>query len=208
MMAERAAQNGTSQQSKKMHIGYYLIDEGYAAFCQKLAYQKPLDERLRRLTKEYPALYFFFIGIHFVTFIAIVGLVVNLFGRESWLIILTLIISWLPVLDLSIVSTNRLLSFLIPPRILPKLEFEGPIPDDYRTVVIVPTMLSSPKDVEAQFERLQIRALANANESLQFAIVSDFLDAETETIANDEAILDAARQQINRLNVQYHSKYG
>jgi cellobiose phosphorylase len=208
MMAEVAAHNGTSQQSKKMHIGYYLIDEGYADLCQKLAYQKPLNERLRQLAKEYPAIYFFFIGIHFVILIAIIGLVVSLLSRESWLIILTLIISWLPALDLAIVSTNRMLSFLIPPRILPKLEFQGVIPDEYRTVVVVPTMLSSPADVEAQFERLEIRALANANESLQFAIVSDFLDAETETKANDEAILDAARQQIYRLNVQYHSKYG
>ncbi|MDZ7660138.1 GH36-type glycosyl hydrolase domain-containing protein [Fodinibius sp.] len=208
MMAESAAQNGTIQRSKKMHIGYYLIDDGYAALCQKLAYQKPLDERLRQLANEYPAIYFSFIGIHFVILIAIVGLVTNLLVRESWMIILTLIISWLPALDLSIVSTNRLLSFLIPPRILPKLKFDGAIPDEYRTVVIVPTMLSSPSDVEAQFELLEIRALANSNESLQFAIVSDFLDAETETRESDDAIMEAARQQINRLNVQYHSKYG
>ncbi len=46
--------------------------------------------------------------------------------------------------------------------------------------MIVPTMLSSPADVEAQFELLEIRALANANDSLQFAILSDFLDAETQ----------------------------
>mgnify|MGYP000016931450 CR=1 FL=1 len=67
MMAESAAQNGTNRRSKKMHIGYYLIDEGYAGLHQKLSYQKPLDERLRQLAKEYPAIYFFFIGIHFET---------------------------------------------------------------------------------------------------------------------------------------------
>ena len=208
MMAESAAQNGTHQRRKKMHIGYYLLDEGYAALSQKLAYQKPLDERFRELVQRYPAIYFFFIGIHLLILIAIIGIVTNLLARESWMIILTLIISWLPALDLSIVSTNRLLSFLIPPRILPKLEFKGVIPDEYRTVVIVPTMLSSTADVEAQFELLEIRALANTNESLQFAIVSDFLDAETETKENDDAILEASRRQINRLNVQYHSKYG
>ncbi|PAU95565.1 glycosyltransferase 36 [Aliifodinibius salipaludis] len=208
MMAESAAQNGTKQRSKKMHIGYYLIDDGYADLCQKLSYQKPIDERLRQLAEEYPAIYYSFIGIHFIVLLGTIGLVTNLLAREIWMIILTLVISWLPAFDLSIVSANRLLSFLIPPRILPKLEFKEDIPDQYRTVVIVPTMFSSPADVEAQFELLEIRALANANESLQFAIISDFLDAKSETREKDEAILKTARQQINRLNLQYHSKYG
>lgn len=208
MMAESAAQNGTIQRSKKIHIGYYLMDDGYHQLCKKLEYNKPIDEWFLQKGEEHPIIYFSMIFIHFGFLIGILGAFTDLFQQEAWLVALTMVTAFLPTLDLAVVSTNRLLAFLIPPRILPKLEFKGDIPHQYRTVVIVPTLFSSPADTEAQFELLEIRALANANESLQFALLADFHDADQQTKGSDNAILETAREQINRLNAQYHSRYG
>jgi cellobiose phosphorylase len=208
MMAESAAQNGTVQTGKKMHIGYYLIDEGYHELAKKLGYKMPLDEWLMQKAEKHPGTYFSIIILHLATLLVIAGLFTNLFFQETWFIVLTILAAILPALDLSIVSSNRIISFLVPPRILPKLEFENEIPDEYRTIVVVPTLFNSSEDVEQQFEQLEIRALANANDSLQFALLSDFHDASSEHMDSDESILQEAQNQVNLLNNRYHSNYG
>lgn len=208
LMAETAAQNGTQNSGKKMHIGYYLIGDGSEQLIEKISYRRPFYEWILKKVEEHPAIYFSIISLHWVVLLTIVGLFTNFFMQEWWMIAITVLITVLPALELSIVSTNRIMSFLVPPRILPKLELKGEIPHDYRTVVIVPTLLSSPKDVANQFEALEIRALANANQSLQFALLADFHDAPDEIMQADSAILEEAQRQVNRLNLQYNSKYG
>ncbi|HKK45933.1 MAG TPA: glucoamylase family protein, partial [Balneolaceae bacterium] len=207
-MAESAAQNGTAGSEKRMHIGYYLLDDGYRELIRKLGYRRPFDEWARDKAEHHPSIYFSVIFLHLAVFIGITSLFTELFSQNIWFIFFTLLMSFLPALDLSIVSTNRIISFLVPPRLLPKLEFEEEIPDEYRTIVVVPTLLGSQKDVEAQLEQLEIRALANANESLQFVLLSDFHDAPAETMDSDESILEAAQNQLNLLNHRHHSKYG
>ena len=208
MMAESAAQNGTVESVKKMHVGYYLLDDGYQTLCEKLEYNTPWGEMLRLLGEKYPAAYFSFIGMHLIGLLLIVSLLTNLISYQGWIIAITLLAAFLPALDLSVVSTNRILSLLVPPRILPKLEFKGKIPHEYRTTVVVPTIFSSPSDVQDQFELLEIRALANANPSLQFALLSDFTDAPQENMEEDEAIMNTAYHHLKRLNERHQSIYG
>jgi len=208
MMAESAAQNGTVQASKKIHIGYYLLDDGYKELAKKLGYRRPIDEWLRKKAEQHPSVYFSIIAFNLLILVGIASFFTELFAQDAWFIVLTFVVSFLPALDLSIVATNRIVSFLVPPRILPKLEFKEEIPDEYRTIIVVPTLFGSKQDVEVQLEQLEIRALANANDSLQFALLSDFHDAPAETMDKDATILEAAREQINLLNHRYHSKYG
>jgi len=208
LMAEQNAQNGTASNVKKMHIGYYLMGDGYDELVAKLGYRKPFDEWLKGKSEKHHSIYFSIIFVHVAVLLTIVGLFTNFISHQWFLVGITLLLALLPALELSIVSTNRILSFLLSPRIMPKLEFEQEIPHEYRTVVVVPTMFSSPEDVQDQFELLEIRALANANESLQFALLSDFLDASTETTKKDDAIMEEARHQLRRLNMRYHSIYG
>ena len=208
LLAESAVHNGGADSARKIHIGYYLMDDGYERLSGLVDYRMPWDEWLRKKGGKHPSIYLGIIGLHMVVLLGIVSILTNLFVQQPWLVALSFIAAFLPALDLSIVSTNRLLSFWVPPRILPKLEFKGAIPHEYRTVVVVPTMLSSPEDVEAQLELLEIRALANANPSLQYALLSDFHDADTEKRESDDAILDTARNCLQRLNKKYGSKYG
>jgi cellobiose phosphorylase len=208
LMAESSAQNGTSDKSKKVHIGYYLVGDGYEKLADNLAYKRPFREWLLQKAERHPLFYFSMISLHLFVLIGIVALFTNFFMYQGWLIGVTILATFFPALELSIVSTNRILSFVVPPRIMPKLEFKTDIPDEYRTVVIVPTLLSSVEDVRAQFELLEIRALANANQSLQFILLSDFHDAPLQTMESDQALLDEAHRQVNRLNLQYNSRYG
>src|SRR5262249_22160190 len=109
-----------------------------------------------------------------------------------------------PASDLAIALTNRGVVERIRPAPLPKLELRDGVPVDLRTMVVVPTLLTSVADVEEQIDRLEIHSLANSDAELRFALVSDWVDALAQEMPEDEALLVAARAGIARLN-QRHS---
>jgi cellobiose phosphorylase len=206
-LAEQTAQTGEDN-PKRSHVGYYLVDKGYTDLVERLNYKMPVYERFQRWMQRHTGGYFLFIFAHLVLFLGVISIVSNIFNVSAWLTAITLGIALMPALELSVVSTNRLLAFVIPPRVLPKLNIEGPVPDESRTMVVVPTMLSSPADVREQLEDLEIRSHANPNKALQFVLLTDFTDAPEQQMPGDEAILETAKEEIKRLNEENNSKYG
>ena len=69
---------------------------------------------------------------------------------------------------------------IIPPRALPKLQLQNGIPDELRTVVAVPTILSSEQRVRDLVDALEVRYLANRDKNLYFALLTDLEDAPDE----------------------------
>ncbi len=55
----------------------------------------------------------------------------------------------LPCSQSAVEVMNYLTTALLPPRILPKLDFSEGIPDDCVTMVVVPTLLLNEKQVQA-----------------------------------------------------------
>ncbi|HSC86504.1 MAG TPA: glucoamylase family protein, partial [Polyangiaceae bacterium] len=86
------------------------------------------------------------------------------------------------------------------PRILPKFAFEDGIPPEYHTLVVVPTLLDGPAGLARLLEELEVRSLANGDEQLSFALLTDFLDADVEESDADRELLELARLGIERLN--------
>jgi cyclic beta-1,2-glucan synthetase len=67
--------------------------------------------------------------------------------------------------------------------------FHG-IPDRHRTMVIVPTLLTRPEDVDTLLEAMEIRYLGNRDPNLFFALLTDFADAPEQTLPGDAALLE------------------
>jgi len=110
----------------------------------------------------------------------------------------------IPGSEIGLNVTNQLITLLLPPHILPKLEFrETGISDEYRTAVVVPTLFASVKAVEEALEHIEVQYLANRDANLFFTILSDFTDAATETRENDAEILQAAVRGVTGLNEKY-----
>ena len=76
---------------------------------------------------------------------------------------------------------NTLVVAVLPPRLLPKLDFEDGVPEEHRTLVVVPSLLESRKGIAQLLEDLEVRALANTGENLYFALVTDFVDCAHQT---------------------------
>ena len=87
--------------------------------------------------------------------------------------------------------------------LLPALELRSGVPAHLRTLVAVPTLLTTAAAIEEQIERLEVHHLASPEGDLHFALLSDWLDAATEHVDGDEALLAAAVAGIARLNRRY-----
>ena len=77
------------------------------------------------------------------------------------------------------------------------------IPDSARTMVIIPTILDSVARARDLAEHVEVQALGNLDPHIHFAILSDFKDAETETLPLDDEILAAAADAIRALNAKH-----
>ena len=83
----------------------------------------------------------------------------------------------LPASEVAIALVQRLAARFAPPRRLPRLDLSAGIPEDARTLVVVPTLLTSVEGVERQLEHLEVLALGNLDPRIHFAILGDFADA-------------------------------
>ena len=101
-----------------------------------------------------------------------------------------------PAADIAIALAQRVVAWAFPPRRLPRLDFSARIPDDARTMVVVPTMLTGTASVAALLEHVEVLALGNLDPYIHFAILSDFADADSRELPGDAAILAAARAGI------------
>jgi cyclic beta-1,2-glucan synthetase len=192
----------------RSHVGYYLIGEGRSELEEATGYTPPLTERVHRWTQRHPtALYFGGIAVMTALLLVVVFKVVPAvtMGERIAVFLLT----FLPANEIAISIVNQLVTLLMPPHVLPKMEFrDDGIPDEYRTAVVVPTLFSSVRAVNEALAHIEVQYLANRDPNLFFAILSDFTDADAETKPADEEILRAAIGGIEELNRKHKRPNG
>jgi cyclic beta-1,2-glucan synthetase len=120
-----------------------------------------------------------------------------------WLTALGLLAIVFPASEALLAVINRLISESAKPRHLPRLAFANGIPADHRAIVVIPAMLSSVATVEGLAHRLLLHYLANPERHAQFAMLTDWSDADTETQSTDSALLKCAAEQVGQLNLRY-----
>lgn len=98
---------------------------------------------------------------------------------------------------------NSLVTRIMPPDFLPRLDFSRGIPPSARTMVVIPTLIGTRAHVDDLLEKLEIQYLANRERQLQFGLLTDFMDAPEETLKGDASLLDYARQALEALNARY-----
>ncbi len=94
---------------------------------------------------------------------------------------------------------GRIYPRLVRPNRLLKLEFEQ-IPDEWRTLVVIPALLSSPERVDALCDQLEALGCMEADGNLGFLLLGDFADGPSEHAPSDGEIVDAARARIEAMN--------
>ena len=106
-------------------------------------------------------------------------------------------------IDAAVALVNRGVGLFVRPVPLPGLELRSGVPESLRTLVAVPTLLTTPEDIAEQVERLEIHHLASPEGDLHFALLSDWIDADIVREEGDAELVALARDGIERLNRRY-----
>ncbi|WP_090254322.1 GH36-type glycosyl hydrolase domain-containing protein [Ectothiorhodospira marina] len=200
----RSAATQRGEQDRSAHVGYYLIDRGRAALEQAVNCHMPGTVRLARRCR--PARLPLYLGaVALLSLLVVTGVLWFVERFEpgtgwAWGLVIPLLIAVsAPVVSL----VNLLVTLCLPPRVLPRMDFSGGIPKAQRTMVIVPTLLTGPKDIDRLLDALEIRYLGNRDPQLFFALLTDFCDAHQAVQPEDAALLEQARAAVERLNQRY-----
>ena len=198
---ERARQIGTqAPDDRGTHVGYHLIGSGRLAFEQSVAWRPHPGKRVRRFFfRRATPVYLGAIALGTGLLVGAPVVYAHAHGWSGAALMLVALLTIVPASELTIQILQRVISQLIPPRRLPRLELER-VPSSARTMVIVPTILDRAGDVAEFLAHLEVQALGNVDSHVHFAVLSDFPDATSEVLPEDDAILEAARAGIEALN--------
>ena len=192
-------------EGRERHVGFYLVAEGRPRLEERTGYRPPWRERLHRLVLRHPnTTYFGGILIATLAFLALLWQLTDPLSTAQQALLLLL--SAIPANEVAINLVNQLVTYLLPPRTIPRMEYrEAGIPDECRTVVVVPTLFGNVGAVREALEHVEVQFLANRDPLLHFAILSDFTDAATARVEGDDEIVEAAAAGIRELNAKYAS---
>ena len=199
----REAADLRAADERAAHVGYHLIGKGRHRFETDVAYAPRLAVRgWRFLFAHATSVYLGSIGLVTAALLVPAVAYVRLSGGALWLQDLAAALLLLPASEFAIALVQRLAAHLVPPQRLPRLEFQAGIPDDARTMVVVPTLLTSVAGVADLLGHVEVLSLGNSDPRIHFAILSDFTDAAAAELPGDRGILDAARAGIVDLNAR------
>lgn len=184
--------------------GYHLLARGRPAFERHVGYRPPWRQRPARFVRSMG------LGLYVGSITVIAGLillsvlhVLAQIGVGVPTLLALGLVSFIPSLDVAMALFNRVLSLGIGATALPGMALKEGVPTDLRTLVAVPTLLTTPRAVAEQVAQLEVHHLASPDGDLQFALLSDWTDAATEQTAADDILLNAARDGIARLNARH-----
>jgi cellobiose phosphorylase len=189
---------------RSAHVGYYLVDQGR----QRL--EQTVDCRLSWKTRASRALGNLRLLLYLSPILLLTALVTSVvlssfsgIALGDWRYWYFAICGLIGASALAVPLVNLMVTSMLPPRALPRLDFSKGIPDLHRTMVVVPTLLSKPQEVDDLLEALEIRYLGNRDPNLFFALLTDFRDAAERTQPGDDALLTYARTALQTLNETY-----
>ena len=186
--------------------GYYLIAKGRSFFEHEIGFRAPAKDWLVRVSL-YMGITGYLGTIAMICAIAVIVPLVTIVGPNASYAALMLfgLVALAPALDLAVAITNRQFTRWIPARPLPAMELRDGIPASLRTLIAIPTMLTTAADIERQVEQLEVHYLASEGGELYFALLSDWTDSSTESREGDAALLAVAMRAIARLNSVHKS---
>ena len=122
---------------------------------------------------------------------------------ENWqLWVAWLLMAW-PASEAVAALIHRIIAESTRVTTMPRLDFAHGIPEEHRVLVVIPCMLTSASSTRTLTERLRLHWLANLEENAQFALLTDWADADQASMPTDSALLKEALAQVAALNHEY-----
>lgn len=188
---------------RALHVGYYLLGAGRPELEHSLGYRPLGRGRLARWVRSHPTwTYLGAISLLAAGIIALAGFYAARSGSPTG-VLFACLLTLLPAATLAVHLVNWIATKLVPPRTLPKMDFEEGLPPECASLVVVPALLSSQEEVIELLRQIELHYLRNPDPHLAYALLSDFMDAPAPSLPEDEPLLMAAVDGVRKLNKQY-----
>lgn len=212
-LAVNLARNNRNQDSfttvdpHQSDVGYYLIDQGLPVLRKMAKMKLSVGQVIQQYC--FPISVFHYVGSILLLSLALTFLVFSCFDSELTsdnllYSLATLICTFLVSTQWASEIINSAATKLFSPNLLPRFDYtKVGIPEKFRTIVVVPTLISSCESVKTLISKLEIRFLGNQDDNVDFALLTDFEDSSQEILPGDQSVLDCMKNEIVRLNEKY-----
>ena len=189
-IAEKCLNLADNKEGKKSHIGYFIIGEGKNELLSDL-----LNKRVVKLSNRTKSnIYIFSIYLFTIIFTLLIA-------QNSWIIA---ILSFIPMQNLITQILQYILSKVVKPKIIPKMDFQDTgIPKEYTTMCVIPVLLRNTEDVEKMMKKLEVYYLANKSDNLYFTLLGDCTSEKIEVKEKDTHIIEKGKECVEYLNKKY-----
>lgn len=191
------------------HVGYYLIGKGRSQLERAINARLSVTQRLARLSLHFPLpLYLGSIALLTGSFSGVFVLMAQRNGLASGPLAVAALVALWGTSQLAVTLVNWAVTLLATPSALPRMDYSKGIDAPSRTLVIVPTMLTSLAGIDTLAEALEVRFLANQDPLLHFGLLTDLCDATEEIRSLDAQLVQRATECIEALNSKYSHDHG
>ncbi|HWT27503.1 MAG TPA: hypothetical protein VN131_06140, partial [Mobilitalea sp.] len=202
------AKSGREDLNCSHHVGTYLLGKGYPLLKAKVR-NKPVPANIKSKTNVKGICYFILLFIILIALGGFIAWLMNRLGNVTniFIYIVVLIISLPMLFGIAGEITNFIFTRRIRVKKLPSLDYLREIPDNARTFIAMPVIVSSKEQGLEYLERLHKHYLANHQPNLHFGLLIDFEDSPQQVMQKDEIIENALVNRLNELNEQYPSEH-
>jgi cyclic beta-1,2-glucan synthetase len=190
-----------STASKYRHVGYYLIGDGLNELMKILIEKerlKPVKQKEKKAKR-------------YIDSCVIVPLILSIIGAIFFYnsgfshaeTIAVLIILYIPISEIYIQILNYILSKIVKPKLIPKMDFYEGVPEECATFVVIPTIIKTKEKVQELMKKLEVYYIANKSENLYFALLGDASSSNKKYEEYDEEISKFGVDVVNKLNEKY-----
>jgi cyclic beta-1,2-glucan synthetase len=203
MTAEDAAAHADDP-DYEANVASFIVGKQRKLLEKRIGYRPTAVQRVVRLTRKLDWLAVAGPNI-ILTLLAMIAVYYFLdqldIPNGAWLIMLILFA--LPASEGATGLFNTLVTFFVTPSRLVGYEFKDGIPDDARTLLVVPCLISKRDHVDELVRNLEVHYLANPRGEIYFALISDWADSQVEETPADLDVLDYAKREIATLSARY-----
>ena len=189
---------------RRGHVGYWLVAEGRSELERSVRFFPTPGAVLRQAARDHPGLvYFGMLAAFALAALATPALLLTSLDASvaAWIAGLTL--SLMPATIVSTTLTHWIVTQLVRPRVLPKLDVERGLAEGCNAALVMPVILRNVAEVGPLIERLETHWLSNPDPLIRMALLSDLADAQTEQTCEDASIVAALVEGVRRLNLRY-----
>ncbi|SDP29152.1 cyclic beta-1,2-glucan synthetase [Phyllobacterium sp. YR620] len=202
--AEETGGGDAVTEQRKRDVGYYLSGDGRPELEAKCDYSPTVLERWVRFYRKLglaglwvPASFFS------IAILLLIHYWLRQAGLSHGMTLLFTVLAVFPAMETANGFVNWIIPMFMPPTRLIGFEYKNGLPPEAKTLVAVPTLITSRDSVDEHIRNLEVHYLTNPRGEVYFALLTDWKDSQNEQTDDDLDIFDYAREKITALNEHY-----